>query len=206
MKKKAFEEITVLSWLLKQRSLTHRPRCFAVVITLQQYKESKGQNPVTSPMDRTHQSESTTRPENTVVLSIDCLKGSSKSEEWSGDMLQTGDIVEEIRIGSGPGSAIFKAPFKGGKAWLQKIVVRVRRGSEDLSDLSACIVPNESAGKRQYMLRSIDDPNYTVGFSDRTESVCLGIQGEFTRSVNYLFGSCVDFSGLLFEFCLRHRT
>ncbi|CAN7092029.1 uncharacterized protein LOC103839905 [Brassica rapa] len=139
-------------------------------------------------MDRTHQSESTTRPENTVVLSIDCLKGSSKSEEWSGDMLQTGDIVEEIRIGSGPGSAIFKAPFKGGKAWLQKvlhnsyrnketsIVVRVRRGSEDLSDLSACIVPNESAGKRQYMLRSIDDPNYTVGFSDRTESVCLGIQ------------------------------
>ncbi|CAN6859993.1 unnamed protein product [Brassica oleracea] len=139
-------------------------------------------------MDRTHQSESTTRPENTVVLSIDCLKGSSKSEEWSGDMLQTGDIVEEIRIGSGPGSAIFKAPFKGGKAWLQKvlhnsyrnketsIVVRVRRGSEDLSDLSACFVPNESAGKRRYMLRSIDDPNYTVGFSDRTESVCLGIQ------------------------------
>ncbi|KAG2330537.1 hypothetical protein Bca52824_001717 [Brassica carinata] len=139
-------------------------------------------------MDRTHQSESTTRAENTVVLSIDCLKGSSKSEEWSGDMLQTGDIVEEIRIGSGPGSAIFKAPFKGGKAWLQKvlhnsyrnketsIVVRVRRGSEDLSDLSACLVPNESAGKRQYMLRSIDDPNYTVGFSDRTESDCLGIQ------------------------------
>ncbi|KAF8047818.1 hypothetical protein N665_2815s0001 [Sinapis alba] len=26
------------------------------------------------------------------------------------------------------------------------------------------------------MLRSIDDPNYTVGFSDRTESDCLGIQ------------------------------
>ncbi|KAH0847134.1 hypothetical protein HID58_090489 [Brassica napus] len=139
-------------------------------------------------MDRTHQPESTTRPGNTVVLSIDCLKGSSKSDEWSGDMLQTGDIVEEIRIGSGPGSAIFKAPFKGGKAWLQKvlhnsyrnkdtsIVVRVRRGSHDLSDLSACIVPNDSAGKKQYMLRSIDDPNYTVGFSDRTESDCLGIQ------------------------------
>ncbi|KAL1190841.1 hypothetical protein V5N11_030590 [Cardamine amara subsp. amara] len=139
-------------------------------------------------MDRTNQPESASRPGNTVVLAIECLKGSSKSEEWSGDMLQTGDIVEEIRIGSGPGSAIFKAPFKGGKAWLQKvlhnsfrnketsIVVRVRRGSDDFSDLSACIVPNESAGKRQYMLRSIDDPNYTVGFSDRTESDCLGLQ------------------------------
>lgn len=162
-------------------------------------------------MDRTHQPESATRPGNTVVLAIECLKGSSKSEEWSGDMLQTGDIVEEIRIGSGPGSAIFKAPFKGGKAWLQKvlhnsyrnketsIVVRVRRGSDDFSDLSACIVPNESAGKRQYMLRSIDDPNYTVGFSDRTESDCLGLQGELTRSVKYLlfffyFCSWVDFS------------
>ncbi|XP_009128642.2 uncharacterized protein LOC103853495 isoform X3 [Brassica rapa] len=116
-------------------------------------------------MDRTHQPESTTRPGNTVVLSIDCLKGSSKSDEWSGDMLQTGDIVEEIRIGSGPGSAIFP-----------KLRLFKRRGSHDLSDLSACIVPNDSAGKKQYMLRSIDDPNYTVGFSDRTESDCLGIQ------------------------------
>ena len=119
-------------------------------------------------------------------------------------MLQTGDIVEEIRIGSGPGSAIFKAPFKGGKAWLQKvlhnsyrnkdtsIVVRVRRGSHDLSDLSACIVPNDSAGKKQYMLRSIDDPNYTVGFSDRTESDCLGIQGELTLHLFLLtFQACL---------------
>ncbi|CAN7085196.1 unnamed protein product, partial [Brassica oleracea var. botrytis] len=34
MKKKALEETTVLSWLLKQHSLTHRPRCLAVVITV----------------------------------------------------------------------------------------------------------------------------------------------------------------------------
>ncbi|KAF2595484.1 hypothetical protein F2Q70_00043952 [Brassica cretica] len=34
MKKKALEETTVLSWLLKQRSLTHRPRCLAVAITV----------------------------------------------------------------------------------------------------------------------------------------------------------------------------
>ncbi|CAN7090851.1 unnamed protein product [Brassica rapa subsp. narinosa] len=34
MKKKAFDETNVLSWLLKQRSLTHRPRCLVVVITV----------------------------------------------------------------------------------------------------------------------------------------------------------------------------
>ncbi|CAN7023603.1 unnamed protein product [Brassica rapa subsp. trilocularis] len=34
MKKKALDETNVLSWLLKQRSLTHRPRCLAVVITV----------------------------------------------------------------------------------------------------------------------------------------------------------------------------
>lgn len=52
------------------------------------------------------------------------------------------------------------------------------------------------------MLRSIDDPNYTVGFSDRTEADCLGLQGELTRSVKLSSSSfvCVDFSGLLVWF------
>ncbi|XP_010519736.1 PREDICTED: uncharacterized protein LOC104799095 [Tarenaya hassleriana] len=140
------------------------------------------------PMDRTQQPDPATRSKTAAVLSIECLKGSSKADEWTGDMLQTGDIVEEIRIGSGPGSALFKAPFRGGRSWVQKVLhnsfknketwitVRVRRGSEDFSDLQACIVPNESGGKKQYMLRSIDDPNYAVGFSDRSESECLELQ------------------------------
>lgn len=40
-------------------------------------------------------------------------------------------------------------------------------------------MPNESAGKKQYMLRSISDPNYAVGFVDRTEADCLDLQGKF---------------------------
>ncbi|XP_042487085.1 uncharacterized protein LOC122067321 [Macadamia integrifolia] len=121
-----------------------------------------------------------------LVLAIECLKGSSKADEWNGNMLQTGDIVEELKIGNllsvGP-------PFKNGKHGVQKLLhtsykkretlikVRVRRGRYEVVELQACIVPNEAAGKKQYMLRSIDDPNYAVGFADRTESDCLAYQG-----------------------------
>ncbi|PON89234.1 hypothetical protein TorRG33x02_150970 [Trema orientale] len=119
------------------------------------------------------------------VLSIECLKGSSKADEWTGDMLQTGDIVEELRIGT---SITVKSPFKNGRSGVQKILhssfrakdtsilVRVRRGPDEVTELQACIVPNDSAGKKQYMLRSIDDPNYAVGFLDRTESDCFQLQ------------------------------
>ncbi|RVX12837.1 hypothetical protein CK203_010029 [Vitis vinifera] len=132
-------------------------------------------------MDRGQASERVT-----VVLSIECLKGSSKADEWTGDMLQTGDIVEEIKIGN---SVSVRAPFKNGKVGVQRLLhssfksrdtsiqVRVRRGDDELAELQACIVPNESAGKKQYMLRAIDDPNYAVGFCDRTESECFALQG-----------------------------
>ncbi|KAE8705708.1 hypothetical protein F3Y22_tig00110418pilonHSYRG00081 [Hibiscus syriacus] len=136
------------------------------------------------PMDQSLQSESI---RSLHVLSIECLKGSSKADEWAGDMLQTGDIVEEIRIGSGSGLT-HKAPFKGGKSGVLRILhssyknketsilVRVRRGNDKFAQLQACIVPNESGGRKQYMLRSIADPNYAVGFLDRTESECFELQ------------------------------
>ncbi|CAL1409531.1 unnamed protein product [Linum trigynum] len=143
------------------------------------------------------------------VLSIDCLKGGSKADEWTGDLLQTGDIVEEIVIpdpGSssrgGAGGQSYRAPFKNGKSGVQKILhasfkrketsilVRVRRrGGSEVSELQACIVP-DSGGKKQYILRSIDDPNYTAGFCDRTESECYELQGsKGSRMVSALSSS-----------------
>ncbi|XP_052177667.1 uncharacterized protein LOC127791731 [Diospyros lotus] len=133
-----------------------------------------------------------------VVVSIECLGGSSKADEWSADMLQTGDIVEELRIGNGYLSVT--SPFKNGRAGVQKvlhssfkakqtsILVRVRRGHHDFAELQACIVPNDAAGKKQsYMLRSIHDPNYAVGFLDRTEGECLALQdSRASRIVNAL--------------------
>ncbi|KAJ4847019.1 hypothetical protein Tsubulata_006969 [Turnera subulata] len=135
------------------------------------------------------------------VLSIDCLKGSSKADEWTGDMLQTGDIVEELVVGgsgssssSSSGSGLssspssFRAPFKNGKNGVQKILhssfknketsilVRVRRGRDEFAELHACIVPESGYNKRHYILRSIGDPNYAVGFSDRSEAECLEMQ------------------------------
>ncbi|PWA43597.1 hypothetical protein CTI12_AA391440 [Artemisia annua] len=141
------------------------------------------------PMDRSpswgssqsSEGSSRSRHANNVVLSIECLKGSSKAEEWAGDTLETGDIVEEINIGN----MSMVSPFKNGKSGVQKILhnmfksketsirVRIRRGLDEYAELMACIVPN---GKKQYMLRSIDDPNYTVGFVDRTENECLALQ------------------------------
>ncbi|XXG64104.1 hypothetical protein AAC387_Pa05g2147 [Persea americana] len=123
------------------------------------------------------------------VVAIECLTGSSKAEEWSEKMLQTGDIVEEIKIGS---SSTVRSPFKNGKSGIQKllhgsfkknetlVVVRVRRG-EELVELQACIVPFEK--KKQYVLRSIHDPNYNVGFVDRTEGECFALQGSRSSRV-----------------------
>lgn len=130
----------------------------------------------------------------TVVLSVECLKGSSKADEWTDDTLQTGDIVEEIVVGN----LTVRSPFKNGKSGVQKILhdcykskdtsirVRVRRGSDEFTELQACIVPNESAGRKQYMLRAIGDPNYAVGFFDRTEAECQALQG--TDIVDFSFG------------------
>ncbi|KAF5748773.1 hypothetical protein HS088_TW04G00731 [Tripterygium wilfordii] len=141
------------------------------------------------------------RIQSVTVLSIECLKGSSKADEWTGDMLQTGDIVEQIKIGSGSGSGYavsYTSPFKNGKSGVQKILhnaskerltsilVRVRRGIDEFVELQACIVP-EPGSKKQYALRSIGDPNYAVGFSDRTEAECLQMQASrSSRMVNAL--------------------
>ncbi|XP_047324300.1 uncharacterized protein LOC124927857 [Impatiens glandulifera] len=123
------------------------------------------------------------------VVSIECLKGGSKADEWTGGMLQTGDIVEELRIGRRNYMTV-RAPFKNGRAGIQKLLhssfrdketsifVRVKRGnSDEYAELQGCIVPNEAAGKKQYMLRSINDPNYAIAFMDRTQADCIAIQG-----------------------------
>ncbi|CAL9748805.1 unnamed protein product [Musa acuminata subsp. burmannicoides] len=132
-------------------------------------------------MDRLRQSS-----ERAAVVAIECLAGSSKAEEWCGDMLQTGDVVEEIQIG---GSPAVRSPFKGGKSGIQKLLhsafkrgdtsieVRVRRCGGAAAELQACIVPHGAAGRRQYALRCIRDPNYAVRFVDRMESECIALQG-----------------------------
>jgi hypothetical protein len=149
-----------------------------------------------------------------VVVAIECVAGGSRAEEWgpgSSEAVQTGDVVEELLIGVGGrgGPAAHAAPFKGGRAALQKLLhaaykrgdtsveVRVRRhaqggGSGELAPagaataarMQACIVPQESVGGggigrsgRQYVLRSIRDPNYAVGLVDRMESECIAIRG-----------------------------
>lgn len=169
-----------------------------------------------------------------VVVAIECVAGGSRAEEWgpgSSETVQTGDVVEELRIGVGArgGATAHAAPFKGGRAALQKLLhaaykrgdtsveVRVRRPAQaqaqQLGDsgellagtvevaaattmMQACIVPQEAAvggggggvgavvsgmgmvgRSRQYVLRSIRDPNYAVGLVDRMESECVAFRG-----------------------------
>ncbi|GLJ22458.1 hypothetical protein SUGI_0422800 [Cryptomeria japonica] len=118
------------------------------------------------------------------VVAIKGVAGSSKAEEWNDNMLQTGDVVEELKIGS---YATLTAPFKGGKSGLQKelhkfyrrndtlVLVRVRRGRGVIAELQACITADEGA-KKQYTLRALSDPNYVVGFVDSTEEECRTLQ------------------------------
>jgi hypothetical protein len=131
------------------------------------------------------------QPSDGPVVAIESIGSASKAEDFGPDMVQAGDVIDEIRIS---GSPAVKAPFKGGKAAVQKIlhaafkrgdtsvVVRVRRGppgpEREWKELQACIVPQ---GKRTYMLRSVYDPNHVVGFADRTESECLALQGMFVN-------------------------
>ena len=117
--------------------------------------------------------------------------------EWDGGrgVVQKGVVVMAVRVGRGPGGGgaaaalELEAPFKGGRAGLHKalhaafkrgetsVEVRVRGGRE----LQACIVPHHGSpgggGRKQYVLRSLHDPNYVLGFVDRLESECLVLQG-----------------------------
>lgn len=131
------------------------------------------------------------------VVVLECVSGSSKAEEWGsgGAVVQEGDVVEAVRVGRCSGAASLDATFKGGRDGLQKalhaafkrgdtsVEVRVRGGRE----LQACILPHSGGasgggggGRKQYVLRSLHDPNYVLGFADRLESECLVLQG--TRS------------------------
>lgn len=114
----------------------------------------------------------------------------------AGDKPQTGDIVEEIRIGD----TIVISEFEKGRSGVQKILgdsfrrketrirVRVRRGQNELAEMQGCIVPGNGFGwKKQYVLRGVDDPNHAVGFVDRTESECLRLQAtRISRLLNTL--------------------
>ena len=89
-----------------------------------------------------------------MVLSIECLNGTSTADKWTDDFLQTGDIVEELRIGN---SGRSKLAFKKGKGGVQKtlhesfkkketsILVWVWKGVDEFAELQAYIVPNDSA-------------------------------------------------------------
>lgn len=120
------------------------------------------------------------------VVAIKGVAGSSKAEEWNDDMLQTGDVVEELRIGNG---VTLSAPFKNGKSGLQKelhkffrkhdtlVQVRVRRGRGLTAELQACITPDDGAAKKQqYTLRALSDPNYVVALIDSTQEDCFALQ------------------------------
>ncbi|KQJ90749.1 uncharacterized protein LOC100830767 [Brachypodium distachyon] len=133
------------------------------------------------------QEEGRRKKEPAVVVVLECVAGSSKAEEWGGggDVVQEGDVVEAVRVGLGSGAESLDPPFKGGRAGLHKalhkafkrgdtsVEVRVRGGR----GLQACILPHPGGGRKQYVLRSLHDPNYVLGFGDRLESECLVLQG-----------------------------
>ncbi|WOK92944.1 hypothetical protein Cni_G01636 [Canna indica] len=147
-------------------------------------------------MDRSGSSRKST---SSTVVAIDVLEGSSRAaDQWGGGggkggavALQTGDIVEEVTFGGAEPPA--SSPFKGGKSGVMKllhaafkrgeisVLVRARRGRAGdpatiLLDFHAHVVLNPAAGRRQYLLRSVGDPNHAVRLVDRSESDCIAFQ------------------------------
>lgn len=99
------------------------------------------------------------------VVAIECVAGGSRAEEWgpgSSETVQTGDVVEEILIGVGGrgGPAAHAAPFKGGRAAVQRLLhsaykrgdtsveVRVRRPAhaQQLVTTSGELLPSPRRG------------------------------------------------------------
>ncbi|KAK1281986.1 hypothetical protein QJS10_CPB22g01446 [Acorus calamus] len=142
------------------------------------------------PMERSQPSDHHESPQKggLPVVAIECLRGGGDDR-----LLRTGDIVEEIKI---RGSAAVRAPFKGGKGGVQKVLhgsfkrgetsitVRARRGrGREAAEMQAYVVPDEAGGRRSYVLRAIRDPNYAVGFVDRYESECFALEGSRSKRV-----------------------
>ncbi|XP_073136924.1 uncharacterized protein [Henckelia pumila] len=151
--------------------------------------------PMDSPYRSSSSAPSPAAKAPSTFLTVECLKGGG----WmAGDRPQTGDIVEEIRIGD----TIVISEFDKGRAGVQKILgdsfrrretrirVRVRRGPDELPEMQGFIVPGNGFGfgwKKQYVFRGGDDPNHAFGFVDRTEGECLRLQGErISRLLNAL--------------------
>uniref|UniRef100_A0A0D3F9Q8 Uncharacterized protein n=1 Tax=Oryza barthii TaxID=65489 RepID=A0A0D3F9Q8_9ORYZ len=146
------------------------------------------------------------------VVAIECVAGGSRAEEWgpgSSETVQTGDVVEEILIGRLLHSAYKRGDTSvevrvRRPAHAQQLVTTsgellpspaAGAATTTTARMQACIVPQEAAvggggammavvgRSRQYVLRSIRDPNYAVGFVDRMESECIAIRGSRSSRV-----------------------
>lgn len=108
-----------------------------------------------------------------------------------------GDILEEITFGESPPA---RAPFKGGRDAVMKllhaafqrsdssVLVRARRGERSATpylEVHARTVPHPPAGRRQFLLLSIRNPNYAIiALVDRSESECIASLGKETKTRN----------------------
>jgi hypothetical protein len=87
------------------------------------------------------------------------------------------------RRGGGRLRGLHKALHAAFKRGDTSVEVRVRGGKE----LQACVVPHHPGGggvRKQYVLRSLHDPNYLLGFVDRLESECHILRGTVNCSVS----------------------
>jgi hypothetical protein len=124
-----------------------------------------------------------------VVVAVECVAGNSKAEEWGGfgGVAQEGTRWRPHGSGwareRGAGGGTCWRPYGPGCTRLctpafrrrdTSVEVRVRGGK----DLQACVLPHPAGGRKQYVLRSLHDPNYVLGFGDRLESDCLALQGK----------------------------
>ncbi|XP_051193002.1 uncharacterized protein [Lolium perenne] len=110
------------------------------------------------------------------VVAIECVAGGSRAEEWGpgcSETVQTGDVVEELLIGVGGrgGHTSHAAPFKGGRAALQKLLHAAFKRGDTSVEVRARRPAHRPARQQQQQQLEMDSSGELVSPTSSESSV-----------------------------------
>jgi hypothetical protein len=119
-----------------------------------------------------------------VAVKLSAASQAAVSDSWTDSKLLSGDVVLQVSTDSG---AVFRAPFAGGKAGLQRefrkltnarggLKVKVKRGQTILDVWVKVALDESSLLKKNYVLVSLHDATHVATLVDAIEQECIDLQ------------------------------